>query len=108
MKITIVGAAGGNQYNIEAQAGSSLTLTGDLSNVDDTSTRFFNLSGPAGSSGRVEGKIIDRTGAAGVFERLDEARLQQSRQPIAPLGVGQMRDLVIGRANHNAVAVENR
>jgi autotransporter-associated beta strand protein len=61
----IVGVAGGNQYNIEAQAGSSLTLSGNLSNVDDTSTRFFNLSGPAGSSGRIEGQIIDRTAATG-------------------------------------------
>jgi autotransporter-associated beta strand protein len=61
----IVGGAGGNQYNIEAQAGSTLTLAGNLSNQDDTSTRFFNLSGPAGSSGRIEGQIIDRTAATG-------------------------------------------
>jgi len=32
---------------------------------DDTSTRFINLMGPAGSSGRIEGKIIDRTAAVG-------------------------------------------
>ena len=61
----VVGAAGGNQYNIEAQAGGSLTITGNISMPDDTSTRFLNLMGPAGSSGRIEGKIIDRTAATG-------------------------------------------
>lgn len=61
----IVGNTGGNQYNIEAQAGSSVTITGNISMPDDTSARILNLMGAAGSSGRIESKVIDRTVATG-------------------------------------------
>ena len=55
----ITGAAGGNQYNLEVQAGSSLTVTGNITLPDATDSRFLNLTGPAGSHGRIEGRIVE-------------------------------------------------
>jgi autotransporter-associated beta strand protein len=59
----VAGTTGGNQFNIEAQAGSNLTIAGDIAMPDDTSARTINLLGAG--IGRVEGKIIDRTTATG-------------------------------------------
>jgi autotransporter-associated beta strand protein len=65
----IAGVAGGNQYNLESQPGSLLTLTGDITLPDtavggdlavpSTGGRYLNLSGAG--NGRIEGQIIDRT-----------------------------------------------
>src|SRR3954451_9801701 len=59
----VVGNTGGNQFNIEAQTGSNLTITGNFTMPDDTTTRTINLMGSG--SGRIEGKIVDRTTAVG-------------------------------------------
>ncbi|WP_442482207.1 beta strand repeat-containing protein [Aeoliella sp. SH292] len=54
----IVGITGGSEFSIESQAGSNLTLSGNIT-LPDSGDRNLNLSGAG--NGRLTGAIVDRT-----------------------------------------------